>query len=58
MKLKGQVKGKPIFALIDSESTHSFVDSKTAGDLKLELTWVASMIVAVADGQKLIVKPK
>lgn len=58
IKLKGQMKGKPILALIDSGNTPSFVDGKTVGDLKLELTRVAPMTVAIADGCNLVVKVK
>lgn len=58
IKLKGQLRGKVVTILIYNGSTHSFVDNGIARELKLELTHVSLTTVAVADGQKLLVKAK
>lgn len=58
MKLKGTLKRRPILILIDSGSTHSFLDSKLANDCKVPLIQIAPVPVTVADGRQLTVTRK
>ncbi|XP_071914038.1 uncharacterized protein [Coffea arabica] len=51
MKLKGLVKGRLVTALVDSGSTHCFVDEQLARDLKLG-TQGPNLVVNVANGEK------
>nr|XP_027118736.1 uncharacterized protein LOC113735978 [Coffea arabica] len=51
MKLKGLVKGRLVTALIDSGSTHCFLDEQLAKDLKLG-TQGPNLVVNVANGEK------
>ncbi|XP_065854839.1 uncharacterized protein [Euphorbia lathyris] len=58
LKLKGTLQQKPIMVLIDSGSTHSFLDQKLAKEAKLPLMKVAPAAVPVADGRQLMVHQK
>lgn len=58
LKLKGHLKRKPVIILIDSGSTHSFIDLKLVKDLKLVIISVPLVTVTIADGKKLMVDQK
>ena len=51
IKLKGLVKGRTITALIDSGSTHCFLDAQLASNLKL-VSSGPPLVVKVANGEK------
>ncbi|XP_071933266.1 uncharacterized protein [Coffea arabica] len=51
IKLKGLVKGKQVTTLIDSGSTHCFLDEQLAKELKLS-TQGPNLIVNVANGER------
>ena len=53
MKVTGFVGSQPIHILIDSGSTHNFLDSATAKRLRCELLKIPPIRVAVADRAKL-----
>lgn len=52
MKLRGTKQGKPVFVLVDSGSTHSFVDEQFSERLKLPNTTNEVFEVLVANGEK------
>lgn len=54
LKVKGFVKKKPLTILIDSGSTHSFLDPRAADLLGCELKPTLKLMVTVADGGKVI----
>ncbi|KAL2249963.1 UNVERIFIED_CONTAM: Transposon Ty3-G Gag-Pol polyprotein [Sesamum indicum] len=54
LRIKGQVNGREIHILIDSGSTHSFIDEKVVRALNLETEEVTPMKVSVVDGYKLV----
>ncbi|KAK8948890.1 hypothetical protein KSP39_PZI005307 [Platanthera zijinensis] len=51
MRVTTSYQGQPIYVLIDSGSTHNFLDSDTARRLKCQLTSIPSFDVAVANGK-------
>ncbi|XP_071924950.1 uncharacterized protein [Coffea arabica] len=51
IRLRGHVKGRQVTALIDSGSTHCFLDEQLAKELKL-CTQGPTLIVNVANGEK------
>ena len=53
MRVAGKVGSYPIHILIDSGSTHNFLDATTAKKLKCELFKIPPIAVAVADGAQL-----
>jgi len=53
MKVTGCVGSQPINILIDSGSTHNFLDVPTAKKLRCELLRIPPLRVAVADGAQL-----
>ncbi|XP_042027248.1 uncharacterized protein LOC121774436 [Salvia splendens] len=53
MRITGRVSKKAIHILIDSGSTHNFLDLHLAKKLGLQLTPVKSVMVDVADGNRL-----
>ncbi|XP_074343112.1 uncharacterized protein LOC141680927 [Apium graveolens] len=55
IRLQGVLKGKRISILIDSGSTHSFIDSGLVKQLGLIAEVVLPLIVSVADGSRIIV---
>lgn len=55
IRLQGTLKGKKIHILIDSGSTHSFIDSKLVKQLGLVAEVVPPLLVSVADGSRIIV---
>lgn len=50
MKVTGSVKGKVVQILIDTGSTHNFLDFHTAKRLRCKLKETTAFVVAVADG--------
>lgn len=50
MRVVGFVNGQPCHILIDSGSTHNFLDSSFAKRLKCEVEDIRPMAVSVADG--------
>ncbi|KAG8376226.1 hypothetical protein BUALT_Bualt09G0041000 [Buddleja alternifolia] len=53
LRIKGVVKGQDVHILIDSGSTHCFLDESTAHKLGCKLDYTTPMIVSVADGSKM-----
>ncbi|XP_073050542.1 transposon Ty3-G Gag-Pol polyprotein isoform X1 [Primulina eburnea] len=53
MKIKGAINGIPVLVLIDSGSTHCFLDTNLAEKLKLPIENPAALWVTVASGKKL-----
>jgi len=53
MRVAGKVGAHPIHILVDSGSTHNFLDAATAKQLKCELFKIPPIAVAVADGAQL-----
>ncbi|XP_063948159.1 uncharacterized protein LOC135152240 [Daucus carota subsp. sativus] len=58
MRLKGVTKGKPLHILVDSGSTHNFVDLVFAQKLGCHLEEVEAQAVIVADGSHIVCKHK
>ncbi len=58
LKVQGEVGGKPLVILIDTGSTHSFIDYQVAKELKANMTVASPLIVTVADGHKVLSKLK
>ncbi|KAG8375502.1 hypothetical protein BUALT_Bualt10G0106500 [Buddleja alternifolia] len=52
--IKGPVKGQDVHILIDSGSTHCFLDENTAHKLGCKLDYTIPMIVSVVDGSKMV----
>ena len=55
IRLQGMIKGKRVSILIDSGSTHSFIDSGVVKQLGLVAEVVSPLIVSVADGSRIVV---
>lgn len=53
MRVAGYCKGKPIHILIDSGSTHNFLDMEFVKRMGLEMENIATQAVTVADGNHL-----
>ncbi|KAJ4802427.1 polyprotein [Rhynchospora pubera] len=53
IRLRGEVKGIPITALVDSGSTHTFVDPKVIEEAGFQVTKINPMIITVANGEKM-----
>jgi hypothetical protein len=53
LKLKGHIKKDNVTVLIDTGSTHNFIDINVARNLKLFLYPVPNMKVMVADDKKI-----
>lgn len=53
MRLMGQYGKKPLHILLDSESTHNFIDTNTTLKLSCKVEKVSPMWVRVADGGQL-----
>lgn len=58
MKLKGQLGKRPVYALLDSGSTHSFVDPAVLQGIQCQIVKTAPMIVMVANGEKMVTDSK
>ncbi|KAG8369727.1 hypothetical protein BUALT_Bualt14G0043900 [Buddleja alternifolia] len=56
LRIQGSVKGKDVHILIDSGSTHCFLDETTAHKLGCKLDYTSPMIVSVANGAKWVIK--
>ncbi|XP_020082221.1 uncharacterized protein LOC109705849 [Ananas comosus] len=56
IKVPGESKGKTLTILIDTGSTHSFIDIQTAREIKARLVAAAPLVVTVANGQKVLSK--
>jgi Ty3 transposon capsid-like protein len=54
MRFKGQVGLKHVYALLDSGSTHSFVDPTVLVDQKCQIMHTNPLIVMVANGSKMV----
>lgn len=53
MRVSGSVNGQKVHILIDSGSTHNFIDQFTAQQLGCEMTDHSPMTVVVANGEKI-----
>jgi Retroviral aspartyl protease len=58
MRFKGQIGFKPVYALLDSGSTHSFVDPSVLVDQKCQIVHTNPLIVMVANGAKMVTDSK
>lgn len=56
IRLKGVVNGRQVNILLDSGSTHSFMDSGMFKTLSLTPQSVAPLLVTIADGTLVLVK--
>jgi hypothetical protein len=54
LKVTGQVAKLPIFILIDSSSTHNFMNTWVANKLQCELTPINLVTVKAANGGKML----
>lgn len=54
MKFKGQIEGKSVYALMDSGSTHSFIDPAVLQGLNCTIVITQPMVVTVANGAKMV----
>jgi hypothetical protein len=52
LKLKGRIKNKKITILVDSRSTHNFMDINLVKHLNLFVYLVMDLIIIIIDGQK------
>ncbi|XP_020095072.1 uncharacterized protein LOC109714771 [Ananas comosus] len=58
IKVQGEVKGKTLTILVDTGSTHSFIDYQVAREVKAEMVAATPLAVTVADGHKVMSKLK
>jgi Reverse transcriptase (RNA-dependent DNA polymerase)/Retroviral aspartyl protease/Retrotransposon gag protein len=58
MKFKGQLGNTPIYALIDSGSTHSFINPMALQGQKCQVQETNPMVVMVANGEKMVTDSK
>ncbi|KAJ4784848.1 polyprotein [Rhynchospora pubera] len=58
MRFKGQIGKLPVYALIDSGSTHSFINPEVISTLQLPTNQTNPMIVMVANGGKMVTDTK
>jgi len=58
MRVRGTYGKKPVFILIDSGSTHNFIDSAVAAKLGCAIEYAGLTRVSVADGRKINVDGK
>lgn len=56
MKLRGSIKNKPVMILVDSGSTHSFIDSHFSERIGLQLSDSKPFEVMVTNGERLTSK--
>lgn len=54
LRVRGKMIGKEIFLLIDSGSTHCFMDEKVTQSLGCRVEYTTLMMVSVVDRSKLI----
>ncbi|KAG8363706.1 hypothetical protein BUALT_Bualt19G0050300 [Buddleja alternifolia] len=57
LRIKGTVNGQDIHILIDSGSTHCFLDEGTAHKLGCRMDYTTPLLVSVVDGMKHSVQP-
>ena len=53
MRVRGLVNGKPLHILVDSGSTHNFLDEELASTLNIEVKKISPQSIAVADGNSI-----
>jgi Retroviral aspartyl protease len=58
MKFKGKLGDTPIYALIDSGSTHSFINPIVLQGQKCQIQEINPMVVMVANGEKMVTDSK
>lgn len=58
MKFKGQIGKRPVYALLDSGSTHSFIDPRVLQGVPCKIQTTIPMIVMVANGHKMVTDSK
>jgi RNase H-like domain found in reverse transcriptase/Reverse transcriptase (RNA-dependent DNA polymerase)/Integrase zinc binding domain/Retroviral aspartyl protease/Ty3 transposon capsid-like protein/Integrase core domain/Chromo (CHRromatin Organisation MOdifier) domain len=58
LKFKGKIGNVPVFALIDSGSTHSFIDPSVLRDQQCQIEPTKPLIVMVANGAKMVTDSK
>lgn len=58
MRVRGTFNKRILFILIDSRSTHNFIDTKVAEGLGCEITAAGMAKASLADGRKLDIKGK
>ncbi len=56
IKIQGEVKGQTLIILVDTGSTHSFMDFQTAKSIKARMVPTTPLVVTVANVQKVISK--
>ncbi|KAI4364464.1 hypothetical protein MLD38_020553 [Melastoma candidum] len=54
MKVRGNYKKRSLHILVDSGSTHNFVDSRTVGGINVVIKPITPVTVAVADGRSVL----
>jgi hypothetical protein len=54
IQFKGQIGNQPVFALIDSGSTHSFVNPNVLNQHSAQIIITNPMIVMVVNGAKMV----
>jgi len=52
MRLQGQLAGNPVVSLVDSGSTHSFVNSKIVSQFNLQVERREGLRIVVANGER------
>ncbi|KAJ1699965.1 hypothetical protein LUZ63_008477 [Rhynchospora breviuscula] len=58
MRFKGEIGKIPVYALVDSGSTHSFVNPEVIKSLQLPVSQTNPMVVVVANGGKMVTDTK
>nr|CAD1833601.1 unnamed protein product [Ananas comosus var. bracteatus] len=58
IKVQGKVEGKVLTILIDTRSTHSFIDFQVAKEVEANMSATTPLIVTMANGHKVISKHK
>lgn len=58
IKIQGEAKRKTLAILVDTGSTHSFIDIVMAKVTKTTITTTSPLLVTVANGQKVLSKLK
>ncbi len=56
IKIRGEVKDNSLTVLIDTGSTHSFMDLQLAKTLKVSMVAASPLVVTVTNGQKVLSK--
>ncbi len=58
LKILGKVKKNSLVILVDTGSTHRFIDINTAKEVRAHITTTTPLLVTVANGQKVLSKLK